>query len=43
MSVVGSFPVLAFLLSVVIFGEVITVSKVAGVVLVVCGVFLLSD
>jgi bacterial/archaeal transporter family protein len=43
MPVVGSFPVLAFLLSVVIFGEAVTVSKVAGVVLVTCGVVLLGD
>lgn len=43
MPVVGSFPVLAFLLSVVIFGEAITLSKLAGVLLVTCGVLLLGD
>ncbi|SFS44130.1 EamA family transporter [Marininema halotolerans] len=43
MAVVGSFPVLAFLLSVIIFGESITMGKIGGIVLVVAGIFLLGD
>lgn len=43
MPVVGSFPVLAFLMSALIFGEAVTVTKVAGILLVVIGVFLLGD
>ncbi|SDX47408.1 transporter family protein [Marininema mesophilum] len=43
MAVVGSFPVLAFLLSVIIFGEAITLGKVGGIVLVAAGIFLLGD
>ncbi|SMO60011.1 EamA family transporter [Melghirimyces algeriensis] len=43
MPVVGSFPVLAFFLSVIIFGESVTVSKVIGILLVVGGVILLGD
>lgn len=43
MPIVGSFPVLAFLLSVLIFGETITVAKVCGIILVVIGVFLLGE
>ncbi|MDR6227436.1 EamA family transporter [Desmospora profundinema] len=43
MPVVGSFPVLAFLLSVFIFGETVTLAKVCGIVLVVAGVFLLGE
>jgi bacterial/archaeal transporter family protein len=43
MPVVGSFPVLAFLLSVIIFGETITLAKAAGIVFVVVGVVLLGD
>lgn len=43
MPIVGSFPVIAFLLSVVIFGESFTVTKIVGLILVVGGVILLGD
>ncbi|OYD09007.1 EamA family transporter [Paludifilum halophilum] len=43
MPVVGSFPVLAFLLSVMIFGESVTLGKALGVLFVVTGVILLGD
>lgn len=43
MPVVGSFPVLAFVLSVIVFGESVTLAKSIGVVLVVLGVVLLGD
>ncbi|PTX55191.1 transporter family protein [Melghirimyces profundicolus] len=43
MPVVGSFPVLAFLLSVVVFGETVTFTKVCGILLVMAGVYLLGD
>ncbi|PTM59968.1 EamA family transporter [Desmospora activa] len=43
MPIVGSFPVLAFLLSALILGEAVTVMKVVGILLVVVGVFLLGE
>ncbi|SDC34915.1 transporter family protein [Melghirimyces thermohalophilus] len=43
MPVVGSFPVLAFLLSVIVFGETVTFTKMIGSILVVAGVILLGD
>ncbi|MFC4077025.1 EamA family transporter [Salinithrix halophila] len=43
MPVVGSFPVLAFILSVFIFGESVTFAKMAGILMVAAGVVLLSD
>ncbi|MBO2532588.1 transporter family protein [Planifilum fulgidum] len=43
MPIVGSFPVVAFLFSVLVFGEAVTLSKVAGIILVVVGVILLGN
>ncbi len=43
MPIVGSFPVIAFLLSVLIFGETFTIIKFIGLVLVVTGVILLGE
>ncbi len=43
MPIVGSFPVIAFLLSVLIFGETFTIMKCIGLVLVVGGVILLGE
>jgi bacterial/archaeal transporter family protein len=43
MAIVGSFPVIAFLFSVVVFGEAVTLMKLAGILLVVVGVILLGN
>ncbi len=43
MAIVGSFPVIAFLLSAVVFGEAFTFMKLAGILLVVVGVILLGN
>jgi len=43
MPIVGSFPVIAFLFSVAVFGESVTWTKLAGIFLVVVGVILLGN
>ena len=43
MPIVGSFPVIAFLFSVLVFGEAATATKLAGIILVVVGVILLGN
>ena len=43
MPIVGSFPVIAFFFSVLVFGEAVTFTKLAGIVLVVVGVILLGN
>lgn len=43
MPIVGSFPVIAFLFSAAIFGEAVTLTKLAGIILVVVGVILLGN
>lgn len=43
MPIVGSFPVIAYFFSVLVFGESVTFIKLMGIVLVVAGVLLLGD
>ncbi len=42
MPIAGSFPLISFVLGILIFGEAVTASKIAGVLCVVAGVFLLK-
>jgi bacterial/archaeal transporter family protein len=43
MPIVGGFPVIAYFLSIIVFGESVTLTKLIGIVLVVAGVLLLGD